>query len=88
MDYLRNHYSLCKDKLYEYRIQDVELEFQIQREKPGRSCFRVNHFINIIDRAMLYFTGMDAERAAHFVKELRNLEMDILKLNERIDRLQ
>ena len=34
------------------------------------------------------FTGMDAERAAHFVKELRNLEMDILKLNERIDRLQ
>ena len=87
MDYLRNHYSLCKDKLYEYRIQDVELEFQIRREKPGRVYFRVNYLI-IIDRATSYFTGMDAERAAHFVKELRNLEMDILKLNERIDRLQ
>ena len=48
----------------------------------------MNHFINIIDRAMSYFTGMDAERAAHFVKELRNLEMEILKLNDRIDRLQ
>ena len=31
---------------------------------------------------------MDAERAAHFVKELRILEKDILDLNKRIESIE
>ena len=86
LDYLRSHYVLSKSKLYEYRIQDVELEFQIQHERPSNKLLLLQ--IYYLDTIKTYFTGKDAERAAHFVKELRKLETDILKLNDRIEKLQ
>ena len=73
LDSLRNRYSLSIDKLNEYRIQDVELEFQIPEDKAKTTSY--------------YYTGVNAERAANFVIQLRKLEKDVLQLYNRIEQL-
>ena len=64
----------------------MEVEFQIPNEQQSTSWYFGSSCS--LDRISTYFTGMDAERAAHFVKELRILEKDILDLNKRIESIE
>ena len=52
LDNLRNRYSLSIDKLNEYRIQDVELEFQIPEDKTSGICMSV---LNTRDPKLLLY---------------------------------
>lgn len=54
LDSLRNRYSLSIDKLNEYRIQDVELEFQIPEDKASRVYVSV---LNTRDHKLLLYWG-------------------------------
>lgn len=54
LDSLRNRYSLSIDKLNEYRIQDVELEFQIPEDKASRVYVSM---LNTRDYKLLLYWG-------------------------------
>lgn len=82
-DRLRNKYLIKQDSLLEYKMHEEECD--VDFDVKSTSMFIFVHFR--VELTQYYIAGCDAERAAAFLNEYRDVEKQLLSLHDRIERL-